>query len=241
MSKMTLTKGEETVVIHGPTLYHKNPLRQGRAGTVQMAQQAIQGASGEYGDFIPANTHVSDDPGIQAEYERLRADGVGHNLANMFAHQTPPRGKDNTSWLAANSRAIGGGDLAPPVRQHHEAMAKAAGVNIEGKVYMPGLARQNMPGDPKAWVSDHSEFKKRLEDRGDGWSDGTQSVRARDDFAPTPDIEVAPDLVEERACQMIENNPDLLHKHCKLKGDNVAISGELLHEAKESCKSNSER
>lgn len=186
---------------------------------------------------------VSTDPVIQARYEQMLADGVSHSLAEMFACQQPPRGKDNTSWLAANSKAIGGGDLAPPVREHHEAMAKAAGVSIEGKVYMPGLARKNTPGDPRAWVTDHSEFKRRLEERGDGWSDGTQVVRCRDDFAPTPDIEVAPDLIEERACQMIEQNPDLLHKHVKLtpKGDDVVIGGELLHEAKESCKSNSER
>lgn len=186
---------------------------------------------------------ISTDPAIQVRYEQMLVDGTSASLAAMFALQKPPRGKDNTSWLAANSKAIGGGDLAPPVREHHEAMARAAGVSIDGKVYMPGLARQNMPGDPMAWVSDHSEFKRRLEDRGDGWSDGTQSVRARDDFAPTPGIEVAADLVEERACQMIENNPDLLHKHVKLtqKGDDVTISGELLHEAKESCKSNSER
>lgn len=186
---------------------------------------------------------ISTDPVIQARYEQMLADGVSRSLAEMFATQRPPRGKDNTSWLAANSKALDGGDLAAPVREHHEAMAKAAGVSTAGKVYMAGLARRNMPGDPMAWVSDHSEFKRRLEDRGDGWSDGTQSVRARDDFAPTPDIGVAPDLVEERACQMIEQNPDLLHKHVKLthKGDDVTISGELLHEAKESCKSNSER
>lgn len=190
-----------------------------------------------------ATTIISNDPVIQHRYEQMVRDGVAPMLADMLACQRPPRGKDNTSWLAQQSKAIGGGDLAPPVREHHEAMARAAGVSIEGKVYMPGLARQNMPGDPMAWVSDHSEFKRRLEARGDGWSDGTQSVRARDDFAPTPDIEVAPDLVEERACQMIEQNPDLLRKHCKLtpKSDDVVISGELLHEANESCKSNSER
>ncbi len=186
---------------------------------------------------------ISDDPVIQARYERMVRDGESPRVAEMLAFQHPPRGKDNTSWLAANSKALGGGDMAPPVRQHHEAMARAAGVSTDGKVYMPALARQNMPGDPMAWVSDHSEFKRRLEDRGDGWSDDTQCVPPRNDFAPPPDIEVATDLIEERACQLIEKNPDLLHKHCKItaKGDDVVISGELLHEAKESCKSNSER
>lgn len=189
-------------------------------------------------------TIISDDPVIQKRYEQMLAQGTSPSLAEMFAFQQPPRGKDNTSWLAANSKAIGGGDLAPPVRQHHEAMAREAGVSTAGKVYMPGLARQNMPGDPNAWVTDHSEFKRKLEARGDGWSDGTQVVKARDNqFEPAPNIDVAPDLVEERACQMIENNPDLLHDHVKLtpKGDDVTISGELLHEAKQSCKSNSER
>lgn len=216
MTKIRIGKGEETVEMYGPVLYRKNPL-------------------------LGTWPEVSIDSVIQARYEQMRRDGQSHLLAEMLACQRPPRGKDNTSWLAANSKAIGGGDLAPPVRQHHEAMARAAGVNIEGKVYMPGLARQNMPGDPMAWVTDHSEFKRRLESRGDGWSDGTQSVRARDDIAPTPGIDVAPELVEERACQMIEANPDLLHKHCKLTPNDVEISGELLHEAKQSCKSNSER
>ncbi len=184
---------------------------------------------------------ISNDPAVQARYEAMIAQGTSASLAEMFALQKPPRGKDNTSWMAANSKSLDGGDLAAPVRQHHEAMARAAGVSTAGKVYMPGLARQNMPGDPMAWVSDHSEFKRRLEDRGDGWSDGTQVVKPRNDFAPGPDIEVAPDLIEERACQMIEQNPDLLRKHVKLTSSDVEISGELLHEAKESCKSNSER
>src|SRR6185436_837783 len=184
-------------------------------------------------------TTISDDPVIQKRYEEMIAQRTSASLAEMFAFQQPPRGKDNTGWLAANSKAIGGGDLAAPTRQHHEAMARAAGVSTDGKVYMPGIAEY--AGDPRAWVSDHSEFKSRLEARGDGWSDGTQSVKARDDFAPTPDVDVAPDLVEDRACAMIAANPDLLHKHCKLQGDDVAISGELLHEAKQSCKSNSER
>jgi hypothetical protein len=182
---------------------------------------------------------VSDNPVIQARYEAMLRDGVSPRLADMLANQQPPRGKDNTSWLAANSHAIGGGDLGA-TRNHHEALARDAGVSTGGKIYMPDLAK--FSGDPRAWVADHSEYKNRLEARGDGWSDGTQSVQPRNDVAPAPNIDIADDLVEERALAMIQDNPGLLHKHAHIdqKGD-VQLSGELLHEAKESCKPDIER
>lgn len=150
---------------------------------------------------------VSDDPSIQAFYVARRKEGVSHNLAEMFAHQQAPLPKDDTAWLAAQSRAIGGGDLTAPAREHYQNVAKAAGVHTGGSVYMPDIA--SFSGDPKAWVSNHSEYKRRLEERGDGWSDGTQTVKARDAVEPEKDVDVAPDIVENRVLDMMEANPEL--------------------------------
>lgn len=149
---------------------------------------------------------VSDDPAIQRFYEDRREEGVGHLLADMMAHQRAPQAKDDTSWLAVNSRAIGGGDLNSHARDHHLEIARAAGVNTGGSVYMEDLA--SFSGDPKAWVANQSEYKRRLEERGDGWSDGTQVVKARES-EPEPDIDVASDIVENRVLDMMDQNPEL--------------------------------
>lgn len=167
---------------------------------------------------------VSDNPVIQSRYEQMRKDGVSHNLAEMFAFQKPPRANDDTTWLASQSSDIGGAflDDAPEiVQRHYVEQAEAAGVNIKGSVYVPGLARH--PGDPEAWVKNASEIKSRVEQRGWG-CEGVVNVKADANCEPIPDVDIAPDLVERRAHQMIEANPDL------------KMGPDLLNEARDAIK-----
>lgn len=167
---------------------------------------------------------VSSNPRIQHAYEQMRREGTSHKLAEMFAFQRPPRANDDTTWLASQSDSISGANLdnAPKmVQDAYTEPAKAAGVNIKGSVYVPGLA--TFPGDPNAWVKNLSEVKQKVEQKGWG-CDGAINVKARNDGVPVADIDVAPDLVQQKAAQMIEANPDL------------KMSGELLHEAKEAIK-----
>ena len=151
---------------------------------------------------------VSDDRDIQAFYEARRREGVSHSLAEMFAFQQAPLPKDDTAWLAANSKAIGGGDLNSHAREYYQEVAKEHGVHTGGSVYMPDVA--SFAGDPEAWCANQSDYKRKLEKRGAGWSDGTQVVKARnDDIEPEPDVDVAPDIVENRVLDMMAANPEL--------------------------------
>ncbi len=167
---------------------------------------------------------ISKNPRIQADYEKMRSEGTSHKLAEMFALQRPPRANDDTTWLASQSDAIGGANLdgkPEMVQKAYTEPAKAAGVNIKGSVYVPGLAE--FPGDPNAWVKNLSEVKSKVEKKGWG-CDGAVNVKARNDGPPVADIDVAPDLVQSKAEQMIEANPDL------------KMSGELLEQAKDAIK-----
>lgn len=167
---------------------------------------------------------VSSNPVIQQRYVEMRRDGQSHNLAEMLAFQKPPRANDDTTWLAGQSSDIGGAflDDAPEIVQRaYTEPAKAAGVNIKGSVYVPGLARH--PGDPEAWVKNASEIKSRVEKRGWG-CEGVVNVKPDTSAEPIPDVGIAPDLVERRAHQMIEKNPDL------------KMGPELLAEARDAIK-----
>lgn len=149
---------------------------------------------------------VSDDPAIQGFYERCRIDGVAHSLAEMFAFQSPPTPHDDTTWLRLNSKNIGGHEN-PFIHEAYTAPSRELGLSTSGSVYMPSIA--DFPGDPKAWVKNESELKQRQVERGGGWSDGTQVVRARNDVEPEADIDVAPDIVEQRVMDMMDANPEL--------------------------------
>lgn len=167
---------------------------------------------------------ISDDPVIQARYEEMRRDGTSHMLAEMFALQKPPRANDDTTWLAAQSSDISGAflDKMPEIVQKaYTEPAKEAGVNIKGSVYVPGIARH--PGDPEAWVKNSSDIKRVVEKRGWG-CEGVVNVKADTSCKPIDDIDIAPDLVERRAEQMIEANPD------RVMGE------ELLQEARDAIK-----
>lgn len=166
---------------------------------------------------------VSDDLAIQTFYEARREEGVAHSLAEMFAFQQPPLPKDDTVWLRGmNDLSKNLFEKAPDfIRQRYTEEALAAGDNISGAVYMPGLARH--PGDREAWVHDRGEVQKRLEERGWG-AQGDINVKARNDMEPTPDIDVADDLVENKVLDMLDANPEL------------EVTPELVHEARDAIK-----
>jgi hypothetical protein len=166
---------------------------------------------------------VSDDAGVQAFYEDRRREGVSHNLAEMFAHQQAPLPKSDTAFLAAINP--GGQQFAdnPELGERMAAPARAAGVNITGATYLSGLAE--FPGDPRAWIRGKGDVEKLCTER--NWQcRGAVNVNAETGVAPMAAVDVAPDLVEAKALDMIEANPDL----ARMPKD------ELLHEAKEIIK-----
>jgi hypothetical protein len=68
-------------------------------------------------------------------------------------------------------------------RKMARSKARAAGVNPEGKKYMPGLARFH--GDPRAWVSGKSDVKRICEK--EGWAcTGAVNVKGVERDEPNP-------------------------------------------------------
>ena len=106
----------------------------------------------------------------------------------------------------------------PEIGQFYLDVAKEEGQDTTGKVYLSSLAEY--PGDPRAWVSGRSDVQKVCEERGWGCKG---AVTVKGEKAEPKNIDVAPDLVDERVLDNVEANPDLLKK----------TVGELRHEAKQ--------
>jgi len=104
---------------------------------------------------------ISENPRIQAFYERCRANGESHNMAKMFAERRAPGVVTDTTFMAGRRDEFNGNNV---LRRIYMERARAAGVNPTGKVYSGGLAR--FPGDPKAWINDRSDVERIARDRG---------------------------------------------------------------------------
>src|ERR1700676_3108092 len=117
---------------------------------------------------------ISDNPHIQGWYVVCRMEGTSHALAEMFALRQPPMSNTDREFLQGhvNGNQFEGQD---EIGDQFRKQAEAAGVNVQGKVYMGGLAA--FPGDPEAWVGGRGDFQKVVEDR--GWScEGSVNVAA---------------------------------------------------------------
>ena len=142
---------------------------------------------------------------VQREYERMRADGLSHNLAEMFALQAPPQiaGTDNIFLEGhCNGSQFDGQEY---VGELYKAEARAAGVDITGKVYLGGLARY--PGDPEAWVSGRGDVKRICEQRGWG-CDGAVKVKAALPEREPESVGLADDIVDSKVVDILEHVPE---------------------------------
>jgi len=146
---------------------------------------------------------VSTDNSIQAHYEAMRRNGIGHNLAEMFALQSPP-GMTGTDSVFNEGRCNGNQfEKYPWMGDAYAQGAKEAGVNTKGKTYLGGLAR--FPGDPEAWVSDRSDVKAVCAKR--GWNcRGSVNFRG-EAFIPDDghkDVAIADDIIDDKVTSIIE-------------------------------------
>lgn len=147
---------------------------------------------------------VSANPVIQERYERMRAEGVSHTLAEMFALQHPPMSNTDREFLEghANGNQF---EKTPWIGDLYRQRATEDGVDTAGKVYMGSLAEY--PGDPRAWVGGRGDVQQVCEERGYGCQ-GAVTVQAPQ-RAQLPEIGVADDLVEEATSERIERQPEL--------------------------------
>ena len=132
--------------------------------------------------------------------------GTSETLAEMFALQAPPNVQGGDRMFLEGTENGRQFQDNPMIGDLYAADAKAAGVDIKGKVYKDRLARY--PGDPQAWVSDTSDVvriakKRRLKIR------GAANVDYMDHSAPPPeDIEIADDIVQAEVVDILTRVPD---------------------------------
>lgn len=157
-------------------------------------------AAGEKRRYWLLYRDVSTDAPVQRAYENMRSSGESHNLSEMLALRTFPgvHGTDSTFMAGTHAQDT-------PYDNWRYQAAKEAGVDTNGKRYLSGLAR--FPNDPSAWVSDSSDVKRICEER--GWNcHGLVEVEAPKDIAPTPDVAIAPEIVQDHVEDCLSAYPE---------------------------------
>ena len=109
---------------------------------------------------VPYSVKIAGTEAVR-HYLTMIKNGQTPRFAEMCATQTPPgvRGTDravmqhrlNGEWLDAMPKSQAARILAE---------AKSAGISVEGKYYMSGLADKRGPADPAAWIDSAADIKK---------------------------------------------------------------------------------
>lgn len=151
---------------------------------------------------------ISDDPAVQAFYEASREAGESHNIAEMCALRQTPGSQTDREFMAGrmNGEQFAGN---PALGNYYRRIAEAHGCSTTGKTYLSQLA--DFPGDPKAWVGSRADVEKVCLQTGAGCS-GMVNVKVSE-REPTPAVDVADDILEERADKAIELDPGLASKN----------------------------
>ena len=140
----------------------------------------------------------------QERYDQMRAEGLSHNLAEMFALQCPP-GMAGTDSAFLEGHCNGSQfDGQEHIGDMYRAEAAAAGVDVKGKVYLGSLAQY--PGDPAAWVSGRGDVKRICEERGWGCR-GAVNVKAAEPLETPKDIPIASDIVDNQVGEILAHVP----------------------------------
>lgn len=145
---------------------------------------------------------VSDNPTQQAAYEKMRADGESHNMAEMLATRSLPGLKTDTNFMARRRRR----QRLP--RAYYE-MAKKAGVNTEGRWFCGDVAKY--PGDPEAWVEGRGDIK-RICEKNNWRAEGEVECNAKPLDVPDGDGKyyVADDIVKREVSRLGKLDPGLV-------------------------------
>lgn len=152
---------------------------------------------------------------VQDHYLQVLAMGYGERWALMAALQQPPgtkgtdrtfmHGRLNGEWL---------GELPEKQAKYILREAKAAGIDVVGKVYCSGLADKRGWCDPAAWVDSVSDIQKVAQARNMNVQ-GMVNVKAREVEAKRVDLN--PKIVARLAKDAMAKDPKLT------KGEAVAL------------------
>lgn len=142
-------------------------------------------------------------PSQQQAYDECLANGCSETLALMLAMRQAPFGMTDSVFLEGHcngsqfERVPGAGDF-------YAREARAAGVDVTGKVYMAGLAER--PGDPRAWVSGRGDVQRLCEER--GWEcNGAVKVKAKP-ARERKKVDVAADLIDDEVTKTLVDHPE---------------------------------
>lgn len=162
-------------------------------------------------------------PAVQEHYQRMIAAGQSQSFALMAALRQPPGAKlyDHAFRGQYNGNQF---EKRPELGKFYtqKYREQTGSEPPKGAVYMPQLAEQNNPGDPRAWVHDTHDMKAVCEDR--GWEltlDGEVKVPG-EEIIPM-DLEnytVNPRHVEDHIANLKAENPDIAptpREHADLK------------------------
>ena len=135
-------------------------------------------------------------------YYLMRISGESHNMALVLASRSFPGVRtDNTFNIGrCNGNQF---ESQPQMGDYYRSVAESHGVSTTGKTYIAQLAE--FPGDPKAWVSGRGDVERVCAERGYD-CEGSVSFKSGD-RDPSPDVSIAPDLVDREVDELLEVNP----------------------------------
>ena len=149
---------------------------------------------------------------IKSHYRKMVEDGQTPRWAEMCALQCPP-GTKGTDRAFQEGRLDGNWLDELPLRQAKRIVrqARQAGISIEGKQYVSGLANKLGHCDPEAWVSDLSDIRRvakarNLEVR------GIVDIDSRPQEGPPTKVGLNKSITKELAKKAMAAQPGLAMK-----------------------------
>ena len=145
--------------------------------------------------------------GVVPEYVRLMEAGNDSRFASMLALRRPPgTGGTDRAFQAGCTGNHNLGNLPEFLRRRVVNTAKAAGICVGGRVYMPSLADKRGAADPMAWIADGSELLEacRAKNRDCDFGAGNKQVVRG---PPPEDVPLAEDLVQENMQEYLMRDP----------------------------------
>lgn len=145
---------------------------------------------------------------VQNHYRRMVAAGQSPRFAEMCALQVPPgtRGTDR-AFMEGRSNGQFFDNMPPRLARKMIREARAAGISVEGKFYMGGLADKRGHCDPDAWIDSVADIKRVAQKRD---LHVTGIVEHTPPEKPPPkSVDIAPDILREHVRKEMKANPKL--------------------------------
>ncbi len=139
-----------------------------------------------------------------AHYAECLKNGCSEKLAEMLALGSPPMSNTDREFLQGRGGCYDQFGANPQIGAYYAKVAKAAGVDTTGKLYLSGLAA--FPGDPKAWVTGRGDVKRVCEERGWGCSGAVNMPVRR--VAEVSGGGLGEDIIEREVEARLQENPE---------------------------------